>query len=115
MSRYAGFPPEYCFYCDAALARGRKELDHYPVPRSAGGGEVVTVCIVCDDQKDRFSIDSWSTEAVSEALSGLASGEQNRWTKLLIAKWKRVKHAHDHRHRQDTVEMIEKFLEGRPE
>ena len=80
--------PEYCFYCDAALARGRSELDHYPVPRCKGGKETVKVCIVCHDQKDRFALRSWGMDAVSDAISGSLSGEPNRWSKILLAKAK---------------------------
>ena len=85
-------PPEYCFYCDAALARGRTEFDHYPVPHSAGGKETVAACIVCHDQKDRFNVDSWSVDALSGAISGLISGEPNRWSRLLLAKAKKLQH-----------------------
>lgn len=41
-----------CMYCDMPLSP-RHEHDHFPIPFSAGGTQLVCACINCHDLKDR--------------------------------------------------------------
>lgn len=42
----------------------RHEHDHFPVPKAAGGKEVVPVCLNCHDLKDRTLFADWDLELV---------------------------------------------------
>lgn len=61
-----------CFYCDIRLSR--HEHDHYPIPKSAGGTQVVAACIDCHDFKDRISLNNWEHGPTSAAFSELLGG-----------------------------------------
>jgi hypothetical protein len=51
--------PPSCIYCGHFVTRQRVEFDHFPIPKSGGGTEVVSACETCHSMKDRFKIDSW--------------------------------------------------------
>jgi hypothetical protein len=59
---------EVCHFCDALLASDNVEYDHFPVPRRAGGTEVVAACITCHDTKDRFLQEDWPRNMLNRAL-----------------------------------------------
>lgn len=59
-----------CFYCDDFLSH-RHEHDHFPVPKVAGGNDVVSACLDCHDLKDRYTIVRWPLEATIIAIRGL--------------------------------------------
>ncbi|WP_243790427.1 HNH endonuclease signature motif containing protein [Saccharopolyspora gloriosae] len=59
-----------CFYCDVKV-EGRHEHDHFPVPRVAGGRDVVPACLDCHDLKDRILFNSWPVGACLAAIQGL--------------------------------------------
>lgn len=75
---------ETCFYCGALVAKNDREYDHFPVPREAGGVDVVCSCRTCHSMKDRFTLDSWPAEWISAIVAQFPS--LNRETKLYIAK-----------------------------
>ncbi len=75
---------ETCFYCGALVARNDRELDHFPVPESAGGTELVCACKTCHGMKDRFNLGDWPLEWVLEIVSDFP--RLNRGTKLFLAK-----------------------------
>jgi hypothetical protein len=60
-----------CFYCERAL--DRHEHDHYPVPRRRRGNDVVPICLVCHDLKDRIFLSNWAEEARVSAVHELAN------------------------------------------
>jgi hypothetical protein len=58
-----------CFYCDRQL--DVHQHDHYPVPKRAGGTNVVAACLVCHDLKDRIPLHSWDVDAMHAAFDEL--------------------------------------------
>ena len=52
----------FCFYCDALVAKNDTELDHFPIPQRNGGIETVISCRTCYGMKDRFMLNDWSVE-----------------------------------------------------
>ena len=68
-SRKRKCPCDSCFYCDMALTR--HEHDHYPVPKRAGGTNIVAVCLICHDLKDRFLLMDRDLEASFTAFQEL--------------------------------------------
>ena len=58
-----------CFYCDRQL--DVHQHDHYPIPKRAGGTEVVATCLVCHDLKDRIPLKHWDLKAMHEAFDEL--------------------------------------------
>jgi hypothetical protein len=57
-----------CHYCDALVAGDNVEMDHFPIPKRAGGTETVPACVTCHDMKDRFLQEDWPTELFERAL-----------------------------------------------
>lgn len=70
-----------CTYCDQALSP-RHEHDHFPVPKSLGGTDVVPVCLSCHDLKDRVPITKWPQEVFWEAFKDVLHGPP----RILVAK-----------------------------
>jgi hypothetical protein len=66
--RHCSSREETCHFCDALLASDNIEYDHFPVPRRAGGTEVVAACITCHDMKDRFLQEDWPRDLLNRAL-----------------------------------------------
>lgn len=64
---------ETCFYCDRPL--DVHQHDHYPIPKRAGGTEVVPTCLVCHDLKDRIPLHYWDRSASKAAFDELFSGK----------------------------------------
>lgn len=60
----------HCFYCEQPLVH-RHEHDHFPVPRAAGGEQLVPACLDCHDLKDRYTLFAWPEKAVIEAMYGI--------------------------------------------
>jgi hypothetical protein len=60
---------ERCFYCETPL--DVHQHDHYPIPRRAGGSNVVAACPVCHDLKDRVMLRYWDLEAAFTAIQEL--------------------------------------------
>lgn len=54
-----------CFYCERTVRR--IEMDHAPIPQSAGGVATVPSCKACHHMKDRMPLDAWP---VSAAVAG---------------------------------------------
>ncbi len=70
-----------CFYCDVPIGQ-RHEKDHAPVPRNAGGTEVVPACIPCHHLKDRMTTEGWALPAYVLACKDLADrdlSDFSRW------------------------------------
>lgn len=97
-----------CFYCGTWLGATRHEHDHFPVPKSAGGGAVVAACVACHDLKDRWTLESWDVTALHGAAADLLAlgvmpaqlgepvpacwGAMGRDSRLLWAKVVRMLH-----------------------
>ena len=60
-----------CFYCGRRASR--TELDDAPMPKGAGGVEVVPACMLCHNLKDRFPLDTWPLYMATRAAVELAS------------------------------------------
>lgn len=60
---------DVCFYCDALLTKGNREMDHFPIPDSAGGKAMVPACVTCHDMKDRFPLAKWPIGFVAAAMA----------------------------------------------
>lgn len=75
--------PATCFYCGANVSGGGVG-DHFPLPKSSGGGITVPCCQSCHDMKDRYSLNSWPIEWVAAAIKEFPL--LSRETRLLIAK-----------------------------
>lgn len=58
-----------CHYCDRD--RSSHQHDHAPVPKRAGGLEVVVACLMCHDLKDRYSLESWPAALAVMAVTEL--------------------------------------------
>jgi len=79
--------PESCFYCDRGLSQ-RRERDHAPIPKSAGGTDVVASCPACHHMKDRVTLDSWMPSAFIAGCRSLAeSGALDEDTKTWPENW----------------------------
>lgn len=77
-----------CFYCNALCSKGSYQLDHFPMPKSCGGVDVVPACVSCHDMKDRFTLNNWPTDwafAITKDWPVLS-----RETRILFAKMGRV-------------------------
>lgn len=63
-----------CFYCDEGFAdrRGDHQHDHFPIPKIAGGTDIVGACLTCHDFKDRFALGRWPMPVMAEAFRDLA-------------------------------------------
>jgi len=85
MSRY-----NECFYCGATIAnaKGRLEMDHFPIPKEAGGQEVVACCVGCHDMKDRISLAEWSSEAIASVTADFP--KLSRFTRIFLARALRI-------------------------
>lgn len=59
---------ESCAYCGFQFGRIHHEHDHMPVPKSAGGTDVVPACSACHDLKDRVIFPSWHSGTLLEAV-----------------------------------------------
>lgn len=62
-----------CFYCDCLLSV-RHEHDHFPVPKRAGGVEIVPICLNCHDLKDRTLINNSDPGLMLRGLFELIDG-----------------------------------------
>jgi hypothetical protein len=49
------------------VAGDKVEDDHFPIPKRAGGTEVVPACITCHDMKDRFPQEDWPKKLLEKA------------------------------------------------
>lgn len=72
-----------CFYCESPLSQ-RREADHAPVPRNAGGVETVLTCLPCHHLKDRMTATDWPLPAFVLACKdlterGLIDGDFSAW------------------------------------
>ena len=72
-----------CFYC-GALVSGSGRGDHFPLPASAGGTEVVPCCESCHDMKDRFGLDQWPSEWIDKIVADFPA--LSRETKIFLAR-----------------------------
>lgn len=106
---------EQCFYCGAlvnrrAAARG----DHFPFPKHVGGTMVVPCCESCHDMKDRFNLDSWPIEWVSEVTKNWSV--MSRETRIFLAKvfavFSSVKHQEITQKESKTKEALERTKAG---
>ena len=70
-----------CFYCNVTAMR--VEYDHFPIPKCAGGTEVVPCCVVCHDLKDRINILDYTE--YPKALNGLFE-KADRHEKIVLAR-----------------------------
>lgn len=104
-----------CHYCDLPFGRTRHEHDHAPVPRSAGGEDVVPICATCHDIKDRGGVRGFPADEYVRASGSLLSrgllgdavlgappqewpdewGELTRWERLLWARVVMLAHQTD--------------------
>ena len=75
---------EYCFYCDAALAKDMIQKDHFPIPDRLGGKNIVHSCVTCHDMKDRFNTSHWSVEWVGRIIKDFPS--LGRESRIFLAK-----------------------------
>ncbi len=73
-----------CFYCQALVARNNLEMDHFPIPESAGGQVTVPACRGCHDMKDRFNIEDWPAGWLAKVM--LDFPRLSRETKIFLAK-----------------------------
>ena len=106
-SRVADDECEKCSYCDLPFIRMHHEHDHAPVPKSAGGTEMIPACITCHDLKDRVLFPHWpaseGVRAVQELLDmGLLTSQirpvclpdqwpgMSRWARIAWAKIARL-------------------------
>ena len=77
-----------CFYCDAVISPSNTEMDHFPIPQSAGGEVTVPACVTCHDLKDRFNLDVMGPDAFKSL--------QNDWpclsrdSRIVLAKMVRL-------------------------
>lgn len=62
---------EACAYCGLEFGRMHHEHDHMPVPKQAGGSDVVPACIVCHDLKDRIYFRDWHPTMLGKATAEL--------------------------------------------
>lgn len=85
-----------CFYCGAILRRG-VELDHFPVPESAGGVILVPACVSCHDMKDRTRPRDWPDDWIAKIIQDFPT--LSRETKLFLAVAMRLY--------ADTLEKVE--------
>ena len=76
---------DYCFYCKCVLSKSQKQMDHFPVPKEAGGTCTVPSCITCHDMKDRFSLSDWNPEWMARVMVDI---EHNvgRETRIFMAR-----------------------------
>lgn len=68
-SRLGSCACERCFYCDRQL--DVHQHDHCPIPKRAGGTDVVPACLVCHDLKDRIPLHCWDVDAMHAAFDEL--------------------------------------------
>jgi hypothetical protein len=72
-----------CYICQ--LPAATVEYDHFPVPESQGGTNVLPCCLSCHDAKDRAKLEDWDPSVAFRALSGLwEKAERNE--RLVLAK-----------------------------
>jgi hypothetical protein len=66
-----------CFYCDAVVPKGwgEREMDPFPVPKSAGGTATVVSCYACHHMKDRILFEKWPLEWYGVVLGDLQKFE----------------------------------------
>lgn len=65
---------EFCHYCDAPLVR-RHEHDHFPIPKAAGGTEMVPACMNCHEMKDRMPLEQWNPTFLVTGLLEILGGQ----------------------------------------
>jgi hypothetical protein len=58
-----------CHCCDREL--DVHQHDHYPIPKRAGGTQVVATCLVCHDLKDRIPLKFRDSNAMDQAFDEL--------------------------------------------
>lgn len=63
-------PCTTCHYCENQVSPSH-EHDHFPIPKSAGGTDVVAACTNCHDMKDRVSMDLFDATITIAALLDL--------------------------------------------
>ena len=73
-----------CYICSRPL-HGKGEMDHFPVPKSAGGKLMLPACINCHNDKDRVRIINWDASAAFATMAGLWS-KADAGERLLLAK-----------------------------
>lgn len=57
-----------CYICDRKL-NGRGQGDHFPVSKCNGGDNVIPICKLCHDDKDRISFGNWDSSILGSIVS----------------------------------------------
>lgn len=87
---------ETCHYCGTYVA-ARHEHDHFPVPKSAGGTNVVPACMNCHEIKDRTPLHKWPVNLVGAGYIELSAAIVGVPEFELISPSGMVRHIGDYR------------------
>jgi hypothetical protein len=88
---------ERCYICDRQCLA---EKDHFPVPESLGGNNIMPICKTCHDMKDRVPLADWCPSDAFVSLAGLwgkaTPGERLTLAKMIsaMAQGKAAKHGY---------------------
>ena len=72
-----------CYICEGPVLKG--EQDHFPIPKSLGGRQTMTICTNCHDLKDRHPLGKWDPSMAFSGLMGLWE-KASRGERLVLVK-----------------------------